>query len=112
MLPMVIAQSVPDAQQDAEYRISRLHSARLPLLCGPMRGKFWLPYSGGKLWRLLLGRYEPDQTAMMGRVLQPGHVLFDVGAAVGYYTVLASPIVGSHGRVVAFEPDPKNAAFL
>jgi FkbM family methyltransferase len=39
-------------------------------------------------------------------------VLFDVGAAVGYYTLLAARLVGPEGHVVAFEPDAKNAGFL
>lgn len=95
-----------------EYRLPLLHRWRLPLLFGPMRGRYWLPFSRGKVLRLLSGRYEPDQTIKMQEMLRPGDVFFDIGAAVGYYTVLAAPLVGSQGRVVAFEPDSKNAAFL
>lgn len=84
----------------------------LPILAGPMRGCRWLPGSGGKILRLLLGTYEPDQTSRVVQELSEGSVFYDVGAAVGYYTVLAAPRVGAAGRVLAFEPDPKNAAFL
>jgi FkbM family methyltransferase len=109
---MSINEPVPFCEQPGEYNIPWLHATRVPLLFGPMRGKYWLPFSRGKVLRLLLGSYEPDQTTMMKELLRPGHVLFDVGAAVGYYTVLAAPLVGDEGRVVAFEPDPKNAAYL
>lgn len=96
----------------AEYRIASWEALRVPLWFGPTRGQRWLPFSGGKLLRLLLGTYEPDQTCWVASQLKPGNVLFDVGAAVGYYTLVASPLVGPEGLVVAFEPDPKNAAFL
>lgn len=38
--------------------------------------------------------------------IQEGQVFFDVGAHIGYYTLLASKLVGPRGRVVAFEPAP------
>jgi predicted methyltransferase len=38
--------------------------------------------------------------------------VFDVGDHIGYYTLLSSEIVGSTGKVVAFEPDPKNSHYL
>ena len=106
------AQAIQLPEKVPEYRLPILHRWKVPLLFGPMRGSYWLPFSRGKLLRLFSGRYEPDQTAKMQELVGPGHVFFDIGAAVGYYTVLAAPLVGRQGRVVAFEPDPKNAAFL
>ncbi len=50
--------------------------------------------------------YEPDVTAHLFSVLAPGDVFVDVGANVGYFTVLAALKVGSAGRVIAFEPNP------
>ena len=81
---------------------------RLPILKGPLRGKLWLLHSHGKLARVLNAEYEPDQTALFERVLRPGDAVFDVGAHVGYYTLLASVLVGPAGRVFAFEPDGEN----
>ena len=58
------------------------------------------------------GVWEPCETSFVEKILRPGMVFVDVGAHVGYYTLLASGIVGSGGRVYAFEPDPGNLAFL
>ena len=58
------------------------------------------------------GIWEPEETSFVGKALQPGMVFVDVGANIGYYTVIASGIVGSAGKVFAFEPDPKNFELL
>lgn len=50
------------------------------------------------------GTYEPEVTAELARILAPGAVFWDVGAHVGYMTIIAARLVGSSGRVVAFEP--------
>jgi FkbM family methyltransferase len=42
-----------------------------------------------------------------GRVLRAGDVFVDVGANWGYFALLASRLVGSSGRVLAIEPDPR-----
>lgn len=86
--------------------------ARLPIVRGPLRGRWWLPASRGKVLRILGGTYEPAQTAAFQRHLRPGDCVLDIGAHVGYYTLLSSALVGDTGRVVSFEPDPRNARFL
>ena len=48
---------------------------------------------------------EPVQTALR-RVLRSGDVFFDVGASVGFFTLLGARLVGPRGTVVAFEPHP------
>ena len=50
--------------------------------------------------------YEPEQTAWARECLLPGDRFVDVGASFGWYTALASTIVGPRGRVFAFEPSP------
>jgi FkbM family methyltransferase len=47
--------------------------------------------------------YEPE-LAYLGRVLKPGHVVVDAGACFGIYSTVAGRLVGSEGRVLAFEP--------
>jgi FkbM family methyltransferase len=53
------------------------------------------------------GIWEPHVTAAFGRLLAPGDVFVDVGAHVGYYTLLASNLVGPEGHVYALEPAPR-----
>lgn len=85
---------------------------RLPILAGPLRGRWWLPQSRGKILRILGGSYEPDQTRLFQQRIPAGSTVFDVGAHVGYYTVLAAVLAGPRGRVFAFEPNPANHSFL
>ena len=60
----------------------------------------------------LNGFWEPWLTLAMARILQPGWCCIDVGANHGYYTLLMAGIVGTSGRVVALEPNPKLVALL
>ena len=58
------------------------------------------------------GSWEPDETLFIQKTLRQGMVFVDVGAHIGYYTLIASEIVGNAGKVFAFEPDPRNFALL
>ena len=58
------------------------------------------------------GVWEPNLTALLERRLAPGDVVADVGANMGYFTLLASRLVGPTGRVVAFEASPAIYALL
>ena len=60
----------------------------------------------------LLGVYEPQETALLGELLQPGMTFVDVGANWGYFTLLAAHLTGPTGRVIALEPDPRLVPFL
>ncbi len=53
------------------------------------------------------GLWEPSLTAFTAARLAPGDTFVDVGANVGYYTLLASRCVGERGRVIAIEPSPR-----
>jgi len=55
---------------------------------------------------LLTGEWEPEETAVMRELLAPGAVVYDIGANVGYFTLLAAQMVGASGHVYAFEPNP------
>ena len=58
------------------------------------------------------GIWEPYETALVLEFLQRGSVFVDVGANIGYFTVLAASVVGDQGRVIAFEPDTANFRLL
>ena len=60
---------------------------------------------------LLHGIWEPEVTRIV-ESLQAGAVFIDVGAHVGYYSLLASTRVGATGRVVSVEPNPSTAERL
>jgi len=52
-------------------------------------------------------QYEPEVTHWIVTHLDPGDVFVDVGCNNGYYSVLASKVVGRTGKVLAFDPNPK-----
>jgi FkbM family methyltransferase len=56
--------------------------------------------------------YEPELTAAIERIVEPGWTCADVGAHVGNVTETLARLAGSGGRVVAFEAHPENAAAL
>lgn len=53
-------------------------------------------------------RYEDATSAYFERVVKPGDTVIDVGAHIGYFTLLLAALVGPKGRVLAFEPNPEN----
>ena len=54
----------------------------------------------------------PYETSLLLRFLPPGDVFVDVGANIGYFSVLAASVVGEQGAVFGFEPDPNNYRLL
>jgi FkbM family methyltransferase len=58
------------------------------------------------------GCIEPFETEIILNEVRPGDTVVDVGAHIGYYTLLLARAVGPAGRVLAFEPDPLNFALL
>lgn len=51
-------------------------------------------------------KLEPEQTNAMLQEMKQGQIFFDIGANVGYYSILGSKIVGKTGTVVACESNP------
>jgi len=58
------------------------------------------------------GEYEPATTAIVEALLRPGDIMVDVGANIGYFSLLAAKRVGPQGAVIAFEPMPSTCARL
>ena len=61
---------------------------------------------------MAMDRYEEETTNLFQKLLKPGMVVVDVGAHVGYYSLLAARQVGPEGKVYAFEPEPTNHELL
>jgi FkbM family methyltransferase len=55
-----------------------------------------------------LGTYEPDLQAGIGDLVKPGMVAYDVGANIGYISLLLAQAVGKTGQVYSFEALSKN----
>ena len=62
--------------------------------------------------QLLAGHYEPTTRRVLEALVHPGSTVVDVGANIGYVSVLSALLAGPSGRVVDFEPEPRNHAVL
>ena len=82
----------------------------VPIVSGPLRGKRWIV--GSSTHGCWLGWYELEKQLLFEKCTTAGLVVYDVGAHVGYYSLLASKLVGPEGRVLSFEPLPRNVALL
>ncbi|HYA45897.1 MAG TPA: FkbM family methyltransferase [Acidimicrobiales bacterium] len=58
------------------------------------------------------GTYEPEVSAVVSQILEPGDTFVDIGANIGWFSLLAATQVGPSGRVLAIEPNPGNIALL
>jgi len=80
------------------YRMVTISGARLALPCDSQLSAL-----------IFRGDFEVDELCFVRAFLRPGDVVFDIGANIGLYSVIAGRAVGPTGRVFAFEPNP--AAF-
>ncbi|MEA2372963.1 MAG: hypothetical protein QOH12_3357 [Solirubrobacteraceae bacterium] len=60
----------------------------------------------------VFGVAEPDTQHLLGSWLRPGDVFYDLGANVGFFSLIASRLVGPEGHVFAVEPSPTTAYAL
>lgn len=56
--------------------------------------------------------WEELTTEMFKKVVKKGDTVVDLGANIGYFSLLAARLVGSEGKVYAFEPEPMNYELL
>ena len=61
---------------------------------------------------VLQGNYELEEVAFARTCIAPGDHVLDIGANIGYFTILMADWVGNSGSVVAFEPVPANLQLL
>jgi len=90
----------------------------------PAHGIILTEIQGHKMWIdteemgfflcLLLNdeKYEECETRLFEKLVKPEMVVLDIGAHIGYYTLIAADLVGKNGKVFAFEPAPDNYALL
>ena len=82
----------------------------VPILQGELKGYKWI--KGSSINGCWLGSYEFEKQVLFGNVIKRGMVVYDIGANVGFYTLLASKLAGDTGRVYSFEPFPGNIEYL
>jgi FkbM family methyltransferase len=58
------------------------------------------------------GNHEPTVQRLLAERLRPGWIFYDIGAHIGFFSLIAARLVGKDGKIFAFEADPENAARL
>lgn len=82
----------------------------LYIMQGKLKGKKWIRgLSAHGCW---LGTYEYEKQVLFSRIVKKESIVYDIGAHAGFYTLLFSKLVGSKGKVFAFEPSPRNIYYL
>jgi FkbM family methyltransferase len=82
----------------------------VPIMQGRLRGKKWIV--GSSTHGCWLGSYEFEKQRLFERTITQGSIVFDIGGHVGFYTLLASELVGPKGKVFVFEPSSRNIFYL
>ncbi|HXY53881.1 MAG TPA: FkbM family methyltransferase [Nitrospirota bacterium] len=57
-------------------------------------------------------QFEPHIASVLKNSLKPGHIIVDLGANIGYFSLLAATLVGTTGKVISFEPNAHNLRLL
>jgi FkbM family methyltransferase len=80
-------------------------SVRIHFAAGPIAG--WdFDCSTAERYFLLGAGYEAAVTEVLGRLVRPGDVVYDVGGHAGFSALVFARLVSTTGRVYAFEPSP------
>lgn len=86
---------------------SLLELIPVPIISGTLKGKLWILGCSGKIFRFITTTYEIALTKLFEKYVKKGDIVYDLGAHVGYFTLLSSVLVGENGKVYAFEPNKK-----
>lgn len=82
----------------------------VPIKGGPLKECRWSLFAGV---RFLRGDYHALETEELIRLIRPGDIVYDIGAHIGYYSLIAARACGEQGgQVFAFEPLPVNLKTL
>lgn len=84
-------------------------AAEVRILRGPLRGMKWIKGAGPNAW---VGTYEVARVQPLAQEVSRGALVYDIGANVGIYSLLASLRTGPSGMVCAFPPLERNLRYL
>jgi FkbM family methyltransferase len=97
--------------REVQHRLTQpVRRAAVPVLRGNGRG-LRVRFGESALTRAFAPVEQSVENAIIER-LHVGDVFYDIGANIGWYSLLAARIVGPRGRVIAFEPSIDNAALV
>lgn len=99
LLRPLVNRLLPAAETVVTVRHGRNRGLRIPI-CPRSEKYYWT------------GTYEAELQDALARLLGPGGVFWDIGAHIGFFSSLASRIVGPFGRVIAVEPYGENVLRL
>ena len=107
----------PSLQHQLRARYLARHALAVPVGGGMILCRILGPYKlyvdpddlGISPHLMLDGYWEPRVTEVIVDRMRPGMIGVDVGANLGYFSVLMAALVGPRGRVLAFEPNPETA---
>ncbi len=105
------AKPVSEKYASLSYRVKRLLGRDSRVITLPF-GARWKLEDGALDHDLASGSFENAEIRFVERLLRPGMTVLDIGAHHGLYTLLAANRVGKKGRVVAFEPSPRERVRL
>lgn len=110
LLPVNVLENLAKSQPGSlKYRLASagLHRRDVTVRNGIVKGlKF---NTGESCPELALGTYEVPIQNIFAQHLKPGDVFYDIGANVGFFSIVAAKLVGQNGKVYAFEPGTNNA---
>jgi FkbM family methyltransferase len=118
LLPPLLLDGVRHARAALRARGQAAARVRGPawrrVTAGALAGDELLLPQTGEAWvdAMLRGAYEPVFAAALAETVRPGDVCYDLGAHIGYYSLLMARRAGPAGAVHAFEPYAPNAARL
>lgn len=66
--------------------------------------RLWINLSDREVgWKVAAGTYEPEVASLIRHLVKPGQIVIDIGANLGYFTVMMSKLVGNNGQVYSVE---------
>ncbi len=84
-------------------------SSTVKIKAGPLQGYRISLLSGSGF---ISGNYEPEKTDVILNNVKTSDIVLDVGAHIGYFTMLMAKLVGGSGHIYSFEPRPLNYKML